>query len=338
MKKKSENILEIENLKVYFDAERGNLPAVDGVSFSIKQGKILALVGESGCGKSVTAFSILQLIQEPGRICGGRIMFYPDDKLPIDITELSKKSDMLYHLRGGMISMIFQEPMTALSPVHTISNQICEAILLHQHVSRNEAEQITVDMLDKVGIPNPEMRLNQYPHEISGGMRQRVVIAMALVCRPELLIADEPTTALDVTIQAQILNLLKELQYKMNTSVLLITHDFGVVAQTADEVAVMYLGRIVEHSNVSELMKNPRHPYTMALLESLPSLNEVGRPLASIKGSVPPLTEIPNGCSFHPRCRYAKPGLCDANGSPDLEEISAGHTVACLRAEDIQKL
>jgi len=338
MKEKSENILEISDLKLYFNTEQGDLHAVDGVSFSIRRGKILALVGESGCGKSVTAFSILQLIQAPGRIRDGKIMFYPADSSSINITELNKKSDLLYHLRGGMVSMIFQEPMTALSPVHTIGNQIREAILLHQHVNKKEAEQITVDMLSQVGIPNPEMRINQYPHEISGGMRQRVVIAMALVCQPELLIADEPTTALDVTIQAQILNLLKKLQYKMNTSVLLITHDFGVVAQTADEVAVMYLGRIVEHSSVSELMKNPRHPYTRALLESLPSLNEVGKRLASIKGSVPPLTEIPGGCSFHPRCTYAKLGICDANMPPELEEISSGHTVACFRAEEIQKL
>jgi oligopeptide/dipeptide ABC transporter ATP-binding protein len=338
MKKVFENVIEIEELRTHFYTEQGDLPAVEGVSFSIRRGSILALVGESGCGKSVTAYSILQLIQKPGKIRDGKIMFYPADGSQINIAELNEKSETLYKLRGGMISMIFQEPMTALSPVHTIGNQICEAILLHQHTSKKEAEQITIDMLGKVGIPNPEMRLKQYPHEISGGMRQRVVIAMALVCRPQLLIADEPTTALDVTIQAQILNLIKKLQFEMNTSVLLITHDLGVVAQTADEVAVMYLGRIVEHTDVSKLMKNPRHPYTRALLKSLPSLNKVGKRLASIKGSVPPLTEIPNGCPFHPRCKYMQSGKCDVSEPPKLQEISLGHNVACFRAKEIRDL
>jgi len=338
MKEAFENVIEIEDLRTHFYTEQGDLPAVDGVSFSIRRGDILALVGESGCGKSVTAYSILKLIQKPGRIRDGRVMFYPADGPQINITELDEKSEMLYKLRGGMISMIFQEPMTALSPVHTIGNQICEAILLHQHTSKKEAEQITIDMLGKVGIPNPEMRLKQYPHEISGGMRQRVVIAMALVCRPQLLIADEPTTALDVTIQAQILDLIKKLQSEMNTSVLLITHDLGVVAQTADEVAVMYLGRIVEHTDVSKLMKSPRHPYTRALLESLPSLNKTGERLASIKGSVPPLTEIPDGCPFHPRCKYRKSGKCDVNKPPKLEETSPGHSVACFRVKEIRNL
>lgn len=338
MNKTCENVLEIEKLRTYFTTEYGQLRAVDGVDFSIRRGKILALVGESGCGKSVTAFSILQLIQKPGEIRGGKIVFYPVESPPIDITALSEKSETLYRLRGSMISMIFQEPMTALSPVHTIGNQICEAVLLHQDVSKKNAEKMTVDMLGKVGIPNPEMRLSQYPHEISGGMRQRVVIAMALVCKPQLLIADEPTTALDVTIQAQILKLIKRLQLEMDTSVLLITHDLGVVAQTADEVAVMYLGKIVEHASVSRLIKDPRHPYTMALLRSLPSMSQAGKRLASIEGSVPSLTEIPQGCPFHPRCEYCLQGKCNVGKPPELKEISPEHMVACVRAKEIMNL
>jgi oligopeptide/dipeptide ABC transporter ATP-binding protein len=330
-----ENILEIEKLRTYFSTEYGELRAVDGVNFSIKRGSILALVGESGCGKSVTAFSVLRLIQKPGGIRSGKIIFYPPEGPPIDITKLNEKSETLYKIRGNLISMIFQEPMTALSPVHTIGNQICEAILLHQKVSKKDAEKMTVDMLGKVGIPNPQIRLKQYPHEISGGMRQRVVIAMALVCRPQLLIADEPTTALDVTIQAQILRLIKRLQSETETSVLSITHDLGIVAQTADEVAVMYLGKIVEHASVHELIKNPRHPYTIALLKSLPSITEAGKRLNSIEGSVPPLTEIPQGCLFHPRCEYCLKGKCDVGNSPELKKISPQHAVACIRAEEI---
>jgi oligopeptide/dipeptide ABC transporter ATP-binding protein len=335
MNKTFENILEIEKLRTYFSTEYGELHAVDGVNFSIKRGSILALVGESGCGKSVTAFSVLRLIQKPGGIRSGKITFYPSDSPPVDITTLNEKSETLYKIRGNMISMIFQEPMTALSPVHTIGNQVCEAILLHQKVSKKDAEKITVDMLGKVGIPNPQIRFKQYPHEISGGMRQRVVIAMALVCKPQLLIADEPTTALDVTIQAQILGLIKKLQSEMETSVLLITHDLGVVAQIADEVAVMYLGKIVEHASVSEVVKNPRHPYTIALLKSLPSMAQAGKRLTSIQGSVPPLTEIPQGCLFHPRCEYCLKGKCDVGNSPELKKISPKHAVACVRAEEI---
>jgi oligopeptide/dipeptide ABC transporter ATP-binding protein len=331
-------VLKIKNLKTYFQVEQGQVRAVDGVTFSVKRGQTLALVGESGCGKSVTAYSILRLIQKPGRIVDGTIMLYPRDGEPIDITLLDEKSEMLYKLRGGLVSMIFQEPMTALSPVHTIGNQIYEAILLHQDVSKKQAKNITINMLGKVGIPNPEDRFNRYPHEISGGMRQRVIIAMALVCSPDLLIADEPTTALDVTIQAQIMNLIKNLRDEMGTSVLLITHDLGVVAQTADEVAVMYLGRIVEQAEIRELFKTPRHPYTIALLKSLPSVSHKHRRLVSIKGSVPSLIDIPSGCPFHPRCAYAKPGKCDLGGPPELRELLPDHRVACIRAEEIEQL
>ena len=328
-------LLEVRDLKTYFTVDETEIPAVDGTSFSVRRGQIVAIVGESGCGKSVTAYSVLRLIQKPGRIVSGQIVLHPKDQAPIDITSLDEKSETLFHVRGGLVSMIFQEPMTALSPVHTIGNQICEAILLHQNVSKSEAENIAAEMLSKVGIPNGRQRLRQYPHEMSGGMRQRVVIAMALVCNPELLIADEPTTALDVTIQAQILQLIKRLREELDTSVLLITHDLGVVAQTADEVAVMYLGRIVEQAPIRPLMKNPRHPYTRGLLASLPSLSSRHERLPSIRGSVPSLTNIPHGCPFHPRCPYFQPGRCDVGGPPELKELSGGVKAACLRAEEI---
>jgi oligopeptide/dipeptide ABC transporter ATP-binding protein len=345
-------LLRVEDLKTYFVVNDEEIRAVDGASFVIRRGRTLAIVGESGCGKSVTAYSILRLIQKPGRIAGGRIILHPLGEPsgaatgirrkfnvgtePVDIAALDERSELLFQLRGGVISMIFQEPMTALSPVHTVGNQICEAILLHQKVTAKEAEALAVEMLGKVGIPAPATRLRQYPHEMSGGMRQRVVIAMALVCQPWLLIADEPTTALDVTIQAQVLQLIKKLQEDTGTSTLLITHDLGVVAQTADEVAVMYLGRIVEQSAVIPLFRNPRHPYTRALMQSLPSLSKGrGSRLPSIQGSVPSLTDIPPGCPFHPRCQYAQAGRCDVGHPPPLETLAEDHKVACLRAMEI---
>ena len=336
MESKRDILLRAEGLKTHFFTDDGRVPAVDGVTFSIQRGKTLAIVGESGCGKSVTAFSILRLIQPPGRIVGGRIVLYPRAAEPIDITALDDSSEVLFHLRGGLASMVFQEPMSALSPVHTIGNQICEAILLHQDVAKQQARRIAAEMLGKVGMPGAAARLNQYPHELSGGMRQRVVIAMALVCKPELLIADEPTTALDVTIQAQILRLIRDLQRDLGSSVLLITHDLGVVAQTADEVAVMYLGRVVEHSDVRTVLKSPMHPYTMGLLRSLPGLGVRDERLPSIRGSVPSLMEVPKGCPFHPRCPYAQSGRCDVGGPPELR-TAVGHDVACLRAEEIRK-
>ena len=281
----NDNLLELDGLQVYFCTEEGEVRAVDGVSFQMKRGKVMALVGESGCGKSVTSYSVLCLIQKPGKTVGGAITFHPREGDSIDVTALDEKSEALFNLRGGKLSMIFQEPMTALSPVHTVGNQICEAIRLHQDVTPAQARAKAIEMLSKVGIPSAEQRIDQYPFEMSGGMRQRVVIAMALVCDPELLIADEPTTALDVTIQAQILKLMKDLQAGLGTSVLLITHDLGVVAQAADEVAVMYLGRVVERSDVRTIMKKPRHPYTIGLLESLPSVSMDQAELPSIKGS-----------------------------------------------------
>ncbi|MBN1436591.1 MAG: ABC transporter ATP-binding protein [Sedimentisphaerales bacterium] len=327
-------VLRVENLRTYFETDGGIVRAVDGVTFSVKRGKTLALVGESGCGKSVTAYSILRLIQKPGKIISGRIMLHADEQESIDILSLSEKSDELYDIRGGKVSMIFQEPMTALSPVHTVGNQICEAILLHQDVSRARAREIAIKALGDVGIPSPQKRIDIYPHEISGGMRQRVVIAMALVCRPQLLIADEPTTALDVTIQAQIIHLIKERQRDLSMAVMLITHDLGVVAQSADDVAVMYLGRIVEQADIRDLMKTPRHPYTMGLLKSLPSLSNRHKRLPSISGSVPSPAEIPTGCPFHPRCPYCVKGLCDTAAAPELTSLDSKHSVACLRAND----
>lgn len=330
-----ETLLSVQDLKTYFHVEDGEIRAVDGASFTVKRGRFLAIVGESGCGKSVTAYSILRLIQEPGRIVSGSITLHPKDAPPIDITALDERAPDLYRVRGGLVSMIFQEPMTALSPVHTVGNQICEAIRLHQNATRRQAEELAVAMLTKVGIPGAEQRLRQYPHEMSGGMRQRAVIAMALVCKPELLIADEPTTALDVTIQAQILELMKELQKDLGTSVLLITHDMGVVAQTAEDVAVMYLGRIVEQAPIRPLMKQPRHPYTRALLQSLPSLHLEHERLPSIEGSVPSLSEVPSGCPFHPRCPYTVGGRCDTGSPPALRSIESGRRVACVRAEEV---
>ena len=264
-------LLDVRNLRVSFFTPDGVVGAVQNVSFSIERGRTLALVGESGSGKSVTAYSLLQLVQPPGRIVDGRIVLRSQREGEIDISKLDEKSGLLFRVRGGLVSMIFQEPMTALSPVHTIGNQIDEAILVHQDVSPAAARRLTLEMLHKVGIANAEQRYAQYPHELSGGMRQRAVIAMALVCRPELLIADEPTTALDVTIQAQILGLIKTLQREIGCSVLLITHDFGVVAQMADDVAVMQHGEIVERGPVRSVLKQPQHACTRMLLEALPS-------------------------------------------------------------------
>ncbi len=264
-------LLEVQNLRVSFFTPDGVVGAVQNISFSIERGQTLALVGESGSGKSVTAYSLLKLVQPPGRILGGRIILRSQRAGEIDIGHLDEKSGLLFKVRGGLMSMIFQEPMSALSPVHTIGNQIDEAILVHQDVSPAAARRLTLDMLHRVGIADAELRYGQYPHELSGGLRQRAVIAMALVCRPEVLIADEPTTAIDVTLQAQILGLIKTLQREIGCAVLLITHDFGIVAQMADHVAVMRHGEIVERGPVRAVLKQPRHPYTRTLLDALPS-------------------------------------------------------------------
>jgi peptide/nickel transport system ATP-binding protein len=327
-------LLEVRDLRMHFASREAVVPAVDGVTFSVARGRTLALVGESGCGKSMVCHSILRLIEKPGRIVGGKIVLHSAREGEIEITALAENDAALFRVRGGVVSMIFQEPVAALSPVHTIGDQVIEAIRLHHDVTALEAKRRALEMLRKVGLSAPEKRLDQYSHELSGGMRQRVVIAMALVCKPELLIADEPTTALDVTLQAQILTLIKTLQHEIGCSVLLVTHDLGVVAQMADDVAVMYLGRIVESGNVRDLLKRPRHPYTQGLLQSVPSAT-AGRRLNPIPGTVPPAGRIPPGCPFHPRCPHAQAGRCDVDGAPPLRTIEAGRQVACLRAEEI---
>ena len=327
-------LLTVEDLHVRFSTDQGELPAVDGVSFTVERGRTLALVGESGCGKSVTAHAILRLIPAAGHIVQGRIVLHSRRAGPVDVTALGEGDDLLYQVRGGLVGMIFQEPMTALSPVHTVGDQISEAILLHRPVATGEARRIGIDLLKRVGVSAPERRFDQYPHEISGGMRQRAVIAMALASNPELLIADEPTTALDVTTQAQILGLIRSFQRNIGCAVLLITHDLGVVAQSADAVAVMYLGRIVEHGSVRDILRRPAHPYTQGLLRSLPSLNTNSR-LAAIPGTVPSFAAIPPGCGFHPRCPHAQIGRCDTGAAPALRTFAPGHATACVRAEEI---
>jgi peptide/nickel transport system ATP-binding protein len=322
----TQNLLEVSDLRVYFRADAAVLKAVDGVSFRIGTGETLGLVGESGCGKSVTAFSILRLLPSPpAEYHGGQIRFQGDDLLANTEVQMRR-------VRGNLISMVFQEPMSSLNPIMTIGRQISEAILEHQKKSRREARQIAVEMLARVGISSPEARADDYPHQLSGGMKQRAMIAMALVCRPLLLIADEPTTALDVTIQAQILDLLGELQRELNMSVLLITHDLGVVAETCDRVAVMYAGKIVEHASVEELFARPMHPYTHGLFRSLPTLAERKEMLAVIPGAVPSPLDFPSGCRFRTRCPLAEQ-VCTQE--PPLREILSGHLAACHFAEQV---
>ena len=293
-------LLRVEGLKTHFHTQNGVMRAVDGVDLSLPSGKTLGVVGESGCGKSVTALSIMRLIDKPGRIePGSRIVFEGRDLVQMDEADLQK-------VRGNEISMIFQEPMTSLNPVYTVGDQIAEAVQLHQSASRKGAMERAVEMLGLVGIPSPQRRVSDYPHQMSGGMRQRVMIAMALSCNPKLLIADEPTTALDVTIQAQILELMKELRDRLGMSILLITHDLGVVAEMADEVAVMYAGRVVERGPVEAIFNSPQHPYTEALLHSIPILGMTqAEPLRVIRGMVPSALHWPRGCRFQPRCEYA---------------------------------
>jgi oligopeptide/dipeptide ABC transporter ATP-binding protein len=318
-----ERLLEVQDLKVHFFTESGVARAVDGVSLDIKPRETFGLVGESGCGKSVTALSIMRLVPSPpGRIVGGRVLLEGRDLL-------SLPDDRMQRVRGDRIAMVFQEPMSALNPVFTVATQITEGIRRHRGVSRREARELAVDMLNRVRIPDPEQRMGEYPHQLSGGMQQRVMIAMALACRPDLLIADEPTTALDVTIQARILNLLQELQDELGMSVLLITHDLGVIAEVADRVAVMYAGRIVEYADVRTIFHNPRHPYMISLLESLPSRAERGERLPAIPGFVPDARSYPSGCRFHPRCFMAATECAEID--PELREVEPGHRAACIR-------
>jgi len=314
-------LLSIKNLKTYFYTEDGVVKAVDDVSLSIREGETLGVVGESGCGKSITAMSILKLIPNPpGKIVDGEIIFEGKDLTKATDAEIRK-------IRGNKISVIFQEPMTSLNPVFTIGDQIIEAIVLHQNMNKEQARERAIEMLKLVGIPRADEVVDAYPHELSGGMRQRAMIAMAMACNPKLLIADEPTTALDVTIQAQILDLMRELKNKTNTSIMLITHDLGVVAEMADHVVVMYAGKIVEEADVYEIFKNPMHPYTIGLLESKPILNQDKERLNSIPGQVPNPLNMPEGCYFHPRCSKAM-DICRKE-QPTLCTVKDGHKVAC---------
>ena len=330
----SEPIVSIEGLKTYFFLDEGTVRAVEGVDLVIPRGTTVGLVGESGCGKSVTALSILRLISPPGRIVAGRITLHRDGQSVV-LTDLPEEGREIRQIRGKEISMIFQEPMTSLSPVHTIGDQIVEAVTLHTPLRGKRAWAHAVEMLARVGIPDPSRRAKQYPHELSGGMRQRAMIGMALACRPSLLIADEPTTALDVTIQAQILDLMRQLQADLDMAILLITHDLGVVAEMASEVAVMYCGRIVEHAPTAAIYSNPLHPYTQALLRSIPGRGTDRKSrLHVIRGSVPePFERVP-GCPFHPRCELAEAGVCDVGEAPPLLEARPGHCVACHRVEE----
>lgn len=313
-------ILEVKDLHTYFRTQNGIVPSVNGVSFNVEEGETLAIVGESGSGKSVTSLSIMGLIEAPGRIEKGEILFEGKD-----LTKIKKKE--YRKLRGNDVAMIFQEPLTSLNPLFTIGNQLSEGIKLHQKVGKKEAKVLSIEMLRHVGIPRPEKVFDSFPHTLSGGMRQRVMIAMALSCNPKLLIADEPTTALDVTIQAQILQLMKNLAKKQNTAILLITHDLGVVAEMADNVVVMYAGQVVEDADVFTLFENPKHPYTQGLLDSTPKFHEVNEELVSIKGTVPTPTTMPKGCKFHPRCPYAM-DICIAK-EPPLESVGKDGRVRC---------
>ncbi len=320
-----QTLLNVKDLKTYFFTDDGIGRAVDGVNLSVPAGKTLALVGESGCGKSITALSILRLVPEPlGKIVSGEVLFDGQDLVKLSEGQMRR-------IRGNRIAMIFQEPMTALNPVFTIGNQIMETIGLHQNLSRRESQALAVDLLRRVGIPAPEQRLGNYPHHLSGGMRQRAMIAMAIACRPALLIADEPTTALDVTIQAQILDLLKELQAQTGMSVLLITHDLGVVAQAAHAVAVMYAGKIVEYAEVSELYAHPLHPYTQGLFAAIPRLGagKCNMRLETIPGTVPNPLAFPTGCRFHPRCPVCNGDPKCKGQEPPLIEHRPGHFAAC---------
>jgi len=322
------SLIEVKGLKTYFNTESGIVRSVDGVDFSIEPQKTLGIVGESGCGKSVTAHSIMGLIPSPpGRIEAGEIIYQRNGER-IDLVKLDPKGATMRSIRGNEIAMIFQEPMTSLNPVYTIGYQIMEVLLLHQGLKKRQARQKAVDILQSVGIPSPEQRVDNFPHQLSGGMRQRAMIAMALACNPKLLIADEPTTGLDVTIQAQVLDLMADLRKNFQAAMMFITHDLGVVAHIADDVIVMYLGKIVESAGVREIFHYPRHPYTLGLMESIPLLTRKGKErLVPIRGVVPDPRNMPPGCGFEPRCPQAM-SVCKTH-SPESVVLAPGHKVAC---------
>jgi peptide/nickel transport system ATP-binding protein/oligopeptide transport system ATP-binding protein len=317
-------LLEIAGLRTVFRTSMGEIAAVDGVDLAVPRGRTLGIVGESGCGKSMLSLSVMRLVPPPGRVAAGSVTFDGRDLLTLS-------NAAMRDIRGSRVAMIFQEPMTSLNPVHTIGRQVIEAMRTHdRRASAAELRDRAIEALQRVRIPAPEKRLDDYPHQLSGGMRQRVMIAMALACKPALLIADEPTTALDVTVQAQILDLLRELQAETGMSIILITHDLGVVAEMADEIAVMYAGRVVERAAATDIFASPQHPYTLGLLGSVPRLDEDRERLLAIEGAVPPPFALPKGCRFHPRCPFAIEACKLAQ--PLLEEVAAGHLAACLRA------
>lgn len=333
--KEKDVLLKVNNLKVAFYLTQSTVRAVDGVSFTIEPGKTLGIVGESGCGKSVTARAILGMVRPPGKITDGEILYYGDSGVPIDIAQLPNDSPQIRDIRWNNIAMIFQEPMTSLSPVHTIGNQMIEAIRLHKNVSVKDAEAVSVDLMKRVGLPYPERLLGNYRHELSGGMRQRVMIAMALTCNPKLLIADEPTTALDVTTQAQILDLMRDLQDEYHMAIMFITHDLGVIAEMADDVIVMYLGKEVEVADIDTIFYGSGHPYTQSLLRSIPRHDIQTERLETIEGSVPDPTAKPKGCAFHPRCRHFDRSQCLT--PPPLLTISDKQQVRCTRVYEINE-
>jgi peptide/nickel transport system ATP-binding protein len=324
-------ILSVRDLKVHFFLKEGVVRAVDGASFDVHLGRTLGIVGESGCGKSVTTRALLQLVDPPGRLVSGALRYQPSQQTAaLDLAQLDPEGAKMKAIRGGDIGLIFQEPMTSFSPVHTIGNQITEAIRLHQQISKSAAHELAVDWLQRVHMPNAAQRMNEYPHQLSGGLRQRAMIAMALCCNPRILIADEPSTALDVTTQAQILDLLRELQEAHHMAIIFITHDLGVIAEIADDVAVMYLGRVVEEAPVNEIFYSPQHPYTRALMTSMPNIYSQSRTrLPSIQGSIPHPLNRPSGCAFHPRCPSFMPGVCE-QAEPALLELSVQQRVSCF--------
>lgn len=324
----AKQLLEIDNLKTYFYTWAGVVKAVDGVSLKVDEGETLGLVGESGSGKSVTAMSILRIVPRPGKIIGGRILYRGEDFLKKEEREMRK-------FRGKEVSYVFQDPSTSLNPVFTIASQLVEVIMRHQNLTKQEALERAIELLDLVEIPDPEIKILNYPHQLSGGMKQRIAVARALSCQPSLLLADEPTTALDVTIQAQILDLLKNLKQRLGMAMILITHDMGVVADVADRITVLYAGRVCESADTRTIFQKPLHPYTRALLEAVPSLALKREKLKVIPGAIPNLIELPAGCRFNPRCEFAKKGVCTIQ-LPEIEEIEPNHYVACVRAKEIE--
>jgi len=330
-----DELIRISNLKVTFPLDEGTVQALDGIDLSIKMGKVVGVVGESGCGKSITARSILRIIPSPGKIDAGEILLRTKVGMPdsiereVDLAKIDPDSDLMRQIRWGEVSMIFQEPMTSFSSYHTLGDQLSEAVLEHREITKKQARELAIQMLDRVGIPNASTRADQYPHEFSGGMRQRAMIAMALICNPSLLIADEPTTSLDVTIQAQMLELMRDLRKDFGSSIMFITHNLGVIAQIADEVFIMYLGKVVESGSVGDIFHNPKHPYTVDLLNAIPKITGKAKErLVAIEGSIPSPFERISGCPFHPRCNRVIPGVCEVQ-IPKATDFGKGHTTVC---------